>query len=50
MGNRKRLLQRAVKAEALAVMAEKFEIRTAVAINERNIMTAVAALNKRRTA
>ena len=34
-----------VEAEALAVLAEEFELRTAVVINEENILTVVAALN-----
>ncbi len=34
-----------VEAEALAVLAEEFEVRTAVVINEENILTVVAALN-----
>ncbi len=29
----------------LAVLAEEFEVRTAVVINEENILTVVAALN-----
>ena len=36
---------RDVEAEALAVLAEEFELRTAVVINEENILTVVAALN-----
>ncbi len=36
-----------VEAEALAVLAEKFALRTAVVINEENILTVVAALNRR---
>jgi hypothetical protein len=34
-----------VEAEALAVLAAKFEVRMAVVINEENILTVVAALN-----
>ena len=34
-----------VEAQALAVLAEEFEVRTAVVINEENILTVVAALN-----
>ena len=34
-----------VKAEALAVLAEEFELGTAVVINEENILTFAAALN-----
>ena len=34
-----------VEAEARAVLAEEFEVRTAVVINEENILTVVAALN-----
>ena len=33
------------EAEALAVFAEEFEVRTAVVIHEENILTIVAALN-----
>ena len=42
---RSRLLAKYVEAEALAVLAEEFEVRTAVVINEENILTVVAALN-----
>ena len=34
-----------VEVEALAVFAEVFEVRTAVVINEENILTVVVALN-----
>ncbi len=34
-----------VEAEALAMLAEEFEIHTAVSINEENILPVVAALN-----
>ena len=34
-----------VEADALAVLAEEFDLRTAVVINEENILTVVAALN-----
>ncbi len=34
-----------VEAEAIAVLAEEFEIRTAVVINEENILTVVTGLN-----
>ncbi len=34
-----------VDAEALAALAEEFEVRTAVVITEENILTVVAALN-----
>lgn len=33
------------EAEALAMLAEEFEVRTAVVINEENNLTVVAALN-----
>jgi hypothetical protein len=33
------------KAEALAVLTEEFEIRTAVVVNEENVLVVVAALN-----
>ncbi|MCH8806269.1 MAG: hypothetical protein IH986_09300 [Planctomycetes bacterium] len=39
------LVDPACWAEALAVLAEEFEVRTAVVINEENILTVVAALN-----
>ncbi len=34
-----------VEAEALAVLAEEFEVRTVVVVNEKNILRVVAALN-----
>ena len=34
-----------VEAEAIAVLAEEFEVRAVVVINEENILTVVAALN-----
>ena len=34
-----------VEATALALLAEEFELRTAVVINEENILTVVAAPN-----
>ena len=34
-----------VEAQALAVLAEEFDVRTVVVMNEENILTVVAALN-----
>ena len=60
MSDRERLLQQAARqaiadcvelvdpacwAEALAMLAEQFEVRTPVVIHEENILTVVAALN-----